>query len=309
MTTQLTMPLRVWAEMALLALFWGFSFLAIRVALDEVGPWTVVAARLAGAMVVLWLWVLIRGYAVPRTAKIWVAFMGMGFLNNVIPFGLIAWGQQSIETGLASILNASTAVWGVLIAALFLPEERLTWRRGIGVLIGFLGVSTAIGLEALRNFDLRSVSQLAILGAAVSYGFSGVWARRNLRGLRPEVAAAGMLTCSSLVTICLAGYYENPLGSDLHASTLIALAYLAVFATAAAYLVYYRVMAQAGSGNVMLVTLLVAPVAIVAGAVVLGEALPPRAYAGFAMLALGLVVLDGRLIGAKKPLAPTAMPR
>jgi drug/metabolite transporter (DMT)-like permease len=313
MTPQMTMSPRVWAEMALLALLWGFSFLGLRVALDEVGPLTVVAVRLTGAMVILWLWVWLRGFAVPRGVTVWVAFLGMGFLNNVIPFGLITWGQQSIETGLASILNASTAVWGVLIAALFLPEEPLTWRRGIGVLIGFVGVITAIGIEALRSIDLRSLSQLAVLGAAVSYGFSGVWARRRLRDQRPEVAAAGMLTCSALVSVLLAFAVEEPLAGPVQGRTVLALAYLAIFATAAAYLLYYRVMAQAGSGNVMLTTLLVAPVAIVAGAVLLGEALPGRAFAGFGLLAVGLVVLDGRVIarlfGPKKPLAPAAPPR
>lgn len=308
MTSQMTMSPRVWAELALLAVLWGFSFLAMRVALDEVGPWTVVAYRLTGAMVILWALVWFRGYAVPRGLKIWVGFAGMALLNNIVPFGLIAWGQQSIETGLASILNASTAVWGVLIAAMFLPEERLSWQRGIGVLIGFMGVTTAIGIEALRAFDLRSLSQLAILGAAVSYGLSGVWARRNLRGVRPEVAAAGMLLCSSAVTLCLAAYYEEPGRLALEPRTWFGLAYLAIFATAAAYLVYYRVMAVAGSGNTMLTTLLVAPVAIVAGAVILGEALPLRAFIGFGLLALGLIVLDGRVIrrlfGPKKPLSP-----
>lgn len=311
--TQVIMTTRSWAALCLLACLWGFSFLGMRVALNEIGPFAVVAHRTTWAMILLWLYLLARDIPMPRGRRVWVAFAVMGLFNNMIPFSLIAWGQQSIETGLASILNASTAVWGVLLAAMFQPDERLTPRRAIGVAIGFVGVATAIGLSNLRALDLRSVSQLAILGAAVSYGIAGVWARRRLQGLRPEVAATGMLTCSALVMLPIASLVEGPIRFDLSLNTWAALAYVSIVATGLAYLLYYRVLSAAGSGNAMLTTLLVAPVAIVAGAIILGEALPARAFAGFGLIALGLVVLDGRLAGqlsgrAKKSLAPPASP-
>jgi len=303
MVTQQSITTRAWAELGLLGLIWGASFLSIRVALDEIGPLTAVAHRTGWAMLVLWAFVALRRLPIPKDPQIWAGFLVMGLLNNVIPFSLMAWGQLHIETGLTSILNAATAVFGVLAAAIFFADEKLTTRRLTGVLLGFAGVSTAIGLEALRAFDLRSWGQLAVIAGTISYALAGVWARKRLIGLPPQVAAAGMLTGATLMTVPLAYVFEGPITLDLSARTWTAIAYYALMATAIAYLLYYRVLAMAGSGNLMLCTLLVAPVAIVLGALVLGEALPLRAYAGFGLLALGLVTLDGRLLqrGKNRP--------
>ncbi|MEO1640438.1 MAG: DMT family transporter [Pseudomonadota bacterium] len=281
-------------ELLALSFIWGASFLSIRVALDEIGPLTAVAHRTLWAMLILWGYVLLRRLPLPTDPRIWAAFLVMGFLNNVIPFSLMAWGQLHIETGLTSILNAATAIFGVIAAAIFLADERLTFRKATGVTIGFLGVSTAIGLEAFKDFDVRSLGQLAVIAGTISYALAGVWARKTLSTLPPQVAAAGMLTGATLITLPLAYVIEGPLSFDLAPRTWAAIMYYAVMATAVAYILYYRVLATAGSGNLMLCTLLVAPVAIVLGAVVLGEALPLRAYAGFALLAVGLIILDGR---------------
>ena len=287
----------------MLSLIWGASFLSIRIALDEIGPLTAVAHRTGWAMLILWTYVLIRRFALPLGWRIWGAFLVMGFLNNVIPFSLMAWGQLHIETGLTSILNAATAIFGVIAAALFFADERLTARKTVGVSLGFIGVSTAIGLAAFKDFDIRSLGQLAVIGGTMSYALAGVWARKRLGHLKPQVAAAGMLTGASLMTLPAAWIVEGPITLSLQPQTWAAIAYYAVAATAIAYMLYYRVLAMAGSGNLMLCTLLVAPVAIVLGAIVLGEALPLRAYIGFAILALGLLILDGRLF---KPLQNSA---
>ncbi|MBM2292763.1 DMT family transporter [Sulfitobacter pseudonitzschiae] len=294
MTEQKSISGRAWAEMLLLGLIWGGSFLSIRVALDEIGPLTAVAHRTGWAMVVLWIVVLLRRIPVPREPKVWGAFVVMGLLNNVIPFGLMAWGQLHIASGLTSIFNAATAIFGVVAAALFFADERMTARRAIGVTLGFAGVATAIGLDSLHNFDLQSLAQLAVLGGAASYALAGVWARKHLGGLHPVLAAAGMLTGSSLITLPLAWQVEGPITLALAPDTLVAIAYYAIIATAGAYLLYYRILQMAGSGNLMVVTLLIPPVAITLGAWVRNETLGPQAYAGFALLALGLVVLDGR---------------
>lgn len=294
MTEQKSISGRAWAEMLLLGLIWGGSFLSIRVALDEIGPLTAVAHRTGWAMVVLWIVVLLRRIPVPRDPKVWGAFVVMGLLNNVIPFGLMAWGQLHIASGLTSIFNAATAIFGVVAAALFFADERMTARRAIGVTLGFAGVATAIGLDSLHNFDLQSLAQLAVLGGAASYALGGVWARKYLGGLHPVLAAAGMLTGSSLITLPLAWQVEGPITLALAPDTLVAIAYYAIIATAGAYLLYYRILQMAGSGNLMVVTLLIPPVAITLGAWVRNETLGPQAYAGFALLALGMVVLDGR---------------
>lgn len=294
--TERTITAESWGLLALLATIWGASFLSIRIALDEVPPLTAVAHRVGWATLVLWIYVIVRRLPLPRGKDVWIGFAGMGLLNNVIPFSLMAWGQLYIPSGLTSIFNAATAIFGVLVAALLLSDERLSRRKAIGVAIGFAGVVTAIGIDSLRAFDITSLAQLAILAGTMSYALAGVWARKRLSGLPPQVAAAGMLTTSTLIMLPLAWIIDGPISLDLQPRTVMAIAYYALGATALAYLLYYRVLALAGSGNLMLVTLMIAPIAILLGAVVLGETLNANAYKGFALLALGLVIIDGRLI-------------
>lgn len=297
--TQKSLTPRAWAELVLLSAIWGASFLSIRVALDEIGPLTVVFHRVGWAALVLWAVIALRRLPVPRDPRVWGAFAVMGLLNNVIPFGLMAWGQLHIPTGLTSILNAATAIWGVIVAALLFADERLTARRATGVGLGFAGVVTAVGWGALATLDVRSLAQLAVIGGTLSYALAGAWARLRLGGLRAEVAAAGMLTASTAMALPLAWVAEGPPRLDLAPVTWAAIAYYALAATALAYLLYYRVLASAGSGNLLLCTLLIPPVAIVLGALVLEETLRPAAYAGFAVLALGLLVLNGRIPGRR----------
>lgn len=292
--TQQSLSPRAWAELALLGLIWGGSFLAIRIALDEVPVVTSVLHRTFWAMLALWTVVLVTRLPVPRDPRIWGAFLVMGLLNNVIPFALMAWAQLHVATGLTSILNAATAVFGVIVAALVFADERLTLRKGLGVSLGFLGVAVAIGLESFRSFDLRSVAQLAILGGTLSYAFAGAWARKRLGGLAPQVAAAGMLTGSTVILLPAALWIDGPVSFDLAPRTWGAIGYYALVATAGAYLLYYRVLGMAGSGNLMLVTLLIPPVAITLGAWIRDEALAPRAFLGFALLGLGLLILNGK---------------
>ncbi|KHA52265.1 Transmembrane drug/metabolite transporter family protein [Sulfitobacter geojensis] len=281
--------------MLLLAAIWGASFLSIRIALDEVGPLTAVAHRVGWAALALWGVVWLLRLPGPRDPKIWLGFLGMGVLNNVIPFALMSWGQLHIETGLTSILNAATAIFGVIMAALFFADERITARKAIGVGLGFAGVAMAIGLENLRSFNLRSLAQLAVIGGTISYALASVWARKRLAGQPPQVAAAGMVTGSTLIMLPLAWMVEGPLTLNLQTDTMVAIGYYALIGTALAYLLYYRVLAMAGSGNLMLVTLLIPPFAMVLGGLVLHETLRASAYGGFALLALGLLVLDGRV--------------
>lgn len=299
MTHQKSLSSRAWIELFLLAAIWGGIFLASRIALDQVPVFTLVAHRTFWAALMLWGVVFAMRLSRPLGWRIWGAFLVMGLLNNVIPFSLINWAQLHIETGLTSIFNATAAIFGVLVAALLLPDERLSARKSLGVGLGFLGVVTAIGFDNLTSFDPRSLAQIATLTATLSYAFAGVWARKTMSGLPPQVAAAGMLTGSSLIAVPMAWMIDGPITLSqtlaMAPTTMGAIFYCAVIGTAGAYLLYYRVLQMAGSGNLMLVTLLIVPFAIVLGALVLHESLPPRAFAGFALLALGLLVLDGRV--------------
>ncbi|CUH77285.1 DMT family transporter [Tropicibacter naphthalenivorans] len=294
--TQTSISTRAWAELILLGVIWGGSFLATRTALDEVGPLTTVLWRTGLAAAILWPIVWAKGMRAPRGGRIWGALLVMGLLNNALPFSLLAWGQQYIASSLTSILNGTTAIFGVIIAALVFADERLTARKSLGVLIGFAGVITAIGPAALMEFDIRSTAQLAVLGATFCYGLSGAWARATLRGLAPLEAAAGMLTCSAVLMIGPTLAVEGLPSVSLSASTWAGLIYVSAISTSFAYLVYYRVLAMAGAGNLMLVTLMTPPVAIVLGAYVRDEALLPSAYLGLALLAVGLLIIDGRLL-------------
>lgn len=293
MNTQKSISPRAWGELFLLGLIWGASFLTLRIALDEISVLTAVLHRVFWAMLVLWAVVIAMRLPVPREPKVWAGFLMMGLLNNVIPFGLMTWGQLHIESGLTAILNATTAIFGVLVAALVFADERLTWRKAIGVGLGFSGVTLAIGAGRLTDFDPRSLAQLAVLGGTLSYALASAWARARLGGLAPQVAAAGMLTGSTLILLPAALVIDGPVTLALLPVTWAAIGYYALVGTAGAYLLYYRVLAMAGSGNLMLVTLIIPPVAIVLGALVLGEELTPGAFAGFALLALGLAVLNG----------------
>ena len=296
MIAQRTMTGPAWAQLLLLSGVWGTVFLSVRVALGELGFVTLVAHRVFWAALVLLLVVRLRGHRMPRDPRLSGAFLVMGILNNALPFGLQAWGQLHIPSGLVAILNAGTAITGMLVAAFFLPDERLTARRLAGAALGFAGVATAIGIGNLAALDLGSLAQLAVVASTVCYALAGVWARTRLAGQPGEVAAAGMLLCSAAVTVPAALLIDGAPSFDLAPGTVLALAHLSVVATAGAYLLYYSVLRLAGSANLMLCTLLIAPVAIGLGAAFLGERLRPEAWAGFALLAAGLLVIDGRAL-------------
>ncbi len=292
MTSQKTLTPRTWSELILLGVIWGLSFLAIRIALDTVPVVTSVFHRVFWAALVLWLVIILQRHPIPRDPKIWGVFLVMGLLNNVLPFTLMAWGQLYVETGLTSILNAATAIFGVLLAALFFRDERLTKARLLGVGLGFLGVSITIGLRQFANLNPSNLGQLAILAGTLSYAFAAIWARSYMSALPPQVAAAGMLTGSAILMTPIMLIVDGVPSFALPLETWLAIAYYALLATAGAYLLYYRVLQQAGSGNVLLVTLIIPPIAILMGALVRDEALPSRAFIGFAVLAIGLLILS-----------------
>ena len=287
---------KAWALLAVLALIWGGSFVANRAALAELGVATTVAFRVGGAALVLWVYIGARGLPVPRGAQWLKTCLVLGTLNNVVPFCLIVWGQTHIQSGLAGILNATTTVFTVVLAAFVYPDERLTARKAFGVAIGLAGVVATIGPQALSHLDITSLGQLAILGAALSYTLAGIYGRRALSGIRPEVGAAGMLTVSSAIMIVAALTLDGAPSLAYLPQTWAALGYLALLSSALAYILFYRILQLAGAGNLSLVTMLIAPVAVVMGAVIYHEHLPVTAYLGLLLLALGMAVIDGRIL-------------
>ena len=296
MTQQKTMTSIDWAEILLLAAIWGGVFLATAIVLRDLPVFTLVAARVGGGALALWAYLLIRRIPIQLGRAELVGFLGMGLLNNVIPFALMAWGQTHIESSLTAIFNASTAFFGVITASAMLADERLSARKTGGVLLGLGGVVIALGWESLRSFDIRSLAQLAVIAGTLSYACAGVWARKRLGHLRPELAAAGMLSAATLIMLPLALAYDGLPAKIPAPESIAALLFIMLIATSGAYLLYYRILARAGAANLMLVTLLIPPFAIIFGAAVLGESLPLRSYAGLCLIALGMLVLDGRFL-------------
>lgn len=300
MSVQKSMNLQGWAVMGALAFIWGGSFLCFSLALRELPVFTIVALRviigaLTLAIVIMAVSTKFPAWTFPKGGAIWRRLMMMGLLNNVIPFSLIIWAQTHIESGLAGIFNATTAFFGIALAAVFFADERLTVNKTIGVTLGFLGVCIIIGWQALEKLDLRSVAQLALLGSSFSYGLAKVWSRKHLSDLHPISASIGMLACSSLIMVPIALALNGLPSAAVSATTYGAVLFLGVPATALAYLLYYKSIQLSGSGNSSLVTLLVAPFAVFWGALILNETLPLSAYAGFALIAFGMIVIDGRL--------------
>lgn len=297
MSPQKTISTATWIGLALMGLMWGGSFLAINLMLRDMPVETLVMLRVTGGAAFLWAYVLVRGLPIPKDPKTWLAFALIGGINVAAPFGLISWGQQFISSGLAGILNAATAIFGPLVAALAFADERLGARKAFGVLLGFTGVATIIGLDALSQFDLRSMGQLAVIAAALCYAIGAASARKYLTGIPLPVSAAGMIT-GAVVWMAPASLmrYGLPDFGSFHAVTFGAWAYISILSTGVTYLILFKVIKEAGSGNATLVTLFAAPVSVVLGAVVLGESLPLAAYLGFVLLACGLLVIDGRLV-------------
>jgi len=283
--------------LAALALVWGGSFFFAEIALEALPPLTVTLFRVALALPVLMLVVRIKGIPIPRGLGVWVAYLVMGALNNALPFSLIFWGQTEIESGLASILNGTTAVFGAVVAGLLLKDEPLTPQKLAGAGLGLLGVAVIMGPAALRALDPRNLAQLAILAAAFSYALASVWGKRMLAGQPPLMNALGMVAGSTLLMLPLALYADGIPPLDLPAPVWGALIGVAVLSTALAYLLYFEILRLAGSANLMLVTLLIPPVAVTLGVLFLDESLSREAFVGFAIIALGLVVTDGRLSG------------
>jgi drug/metabolite transporter (DMT)-like permease len=293
-----TMGLRDWGLVAALSVIWGGSFFFIGIAVKSLPPLTLVFLRVALAAVVLNFAVPALGLHMPRDRGTWSAFFAMGFLNNLLPFSLIVWGQTHIASGLASILNATTPVFTVIVAHFLTRDEKLTSNRMLGVLIGLAGVGVIIGPDALKGLGVNVWAQAAVLGAAVSYSIAGIYGRRFRRlGVHPVVTAAGQVSASALMLLPMALAVDHPWRLPVPgASAVAAVLGLALLSTALAYIIFFRVLASAGATNIMLVTFLIPVSAILLGSLFLGEQLAGRHFLGMGLIGAGLAAIDGRLL-------------
>jgi len=292
-----TMNRSDWLTLIAMAVIWGAAFLFIRIAVQEVAPFTYVWLRLTIAALAMWLFLWWRGESAGLPRPVWGAILVLALFNNAIPFVLFGWGQTHIASGLAAILNATTPIWGVVVAHLFTGDEKLTGRKLAGVALGFAGVTLMIGPALLGSLGTNLLAQLACIAAALCYAFAGVWARRfRAMGISPISVTTGQLTAGALVMTPVALLFDRPWLDGIPSLKAIeAIVALAVVCSAFAYILYFRLIDRAGATNALLVTLLVPPVAIFFGSLVLHEVIEPRDFAGLGLIALGLAAIDGRL--------------
>ncbi len=286
-----------WLLLITLSILWGGSFFFVGVVVEALPPLTIVTLRVFLAAIALLVIVYFSGLRMPSNPTVWLAFIGMGVLNNVIPFILIVWGQTHIASGLASILNATTPLFTVVAAHFLTKDEKMSTLKILGVVFGLTGVVIMIGQEALGGLEDSILGQLAVLGAAISYSFAGIYGRRFRQlGIKPVVTATGQVTASSLLLIPLALFYDRPFTLPMPGVEIwLAIVSLALFSTALAYILYFRILSTAGATNVLLVTLLVPVSAILLGTAILGEQLEFKHMIGMGMISIGLLSIDGRV--------------
>lgn len=291
------MSAREWALLLALSLVWGGSFFFVEIALRDLPPFTIVAGRVTCGAFAILVMLRLMGKRLPAGRGVWRDFLVMGFMNNFMPFSLLVWGQTQIGSGLASILNATTPIFAVVVAHLFTADEKMSGNRLIGVVVGFAGVVLMIGPEALQGLGGNVWGQLACIGAAISYSLAGLYGRRFKKaGIDPMVAAAGQIMGSGMLIIPTMLIVDQPWTLPMpHMATFGSILFIGIFSTALAYTVYFRLLASAGATNVMLVTFLVPVSAILLGTAILGEKLAGDAVLGLACLGVGLAAIDGRV--------------
>ncbi len=297
------MALRIWIWLLALSVLWGGSFFFSKVAISELGPLTVVFGRVALAALALNIVLAVTTTEPLQRKAPWGAFFAMGFLNNALPFSLIFWGQTGIASGLASILNATTPLFTLVVAHYLTDDEKFDGTKVGALLVGLAGVTMLVGPDLLVGSS-SLWGQLACLAAALSYAFAGVYGRRfRVMGVSPIQAAAGQVTASAVLILPIMLIVEQPWTLPAMPSTMVwlALAGLALLSTALAYVLYFHILAVAGATNLLLVTFLIPVTAILLGATVLGERLAPRHFVGMALIGVGLAMIEGRITGLLRP--------
>ncbi len=285
-----------WFLLIILGFLWGGSFFFGRIAVLEIPPFTLVFLRLFLAALALHIYLRGRLALYQTLVARHREFLLLGLINNALPHTLIFFGQTQIGAGLASILNATTPIWTVLIANRLTTDEKLSANKLAGCLTGLVGTAILIGPSLSNSASIPLWALVLPIGAAISYGFASIYGKR-FRGVAAPVAATGQLTASSLMILPVAIVADQPwLLPAPSIEAIGAVVGLALISTALGYLLFFRILDMAGATNVSLVTLLVPPSAILLGALFLGERLSWTDLAGMGVIAAGLLMLDGRLL-------------
>ena len=307
MSITLKMSTSDWGIIMLLSLLWGGAFFLIELGLRGFPPNTLVFLRMAIAapLMLIVLWFLKQ--KLPTDSKSWKQLFILGAINAALPFILFFWGQTQIDSGLASVLNATTPLWGVVTAHFLTRDEKATPARIIGVLLGMAGIIVMVGTEALSGITGSVLAQLACLTATLSYAFAAIYGRTLSQStMSPMVIATGQVITAAILMLPIAVIVDQPWtlptpGWDAWAGAIG----LAIPSTAVAYFFYFKLIDRAGASNAMLVAFIMPVIAIILGVVALGETVELKEIAGASLIALGLIAIDGRIF-ARRPKATAA---
>lgn len=287
-----------WLLIGILSILWGGAFFLIEVGLRSYPPITLVFMRLALAVPPMWIAMRLMGERLPTEPRIWGLLAIVGALNCALPFILFFWGQQYLDSGYASILNATTPLWGVITAHFLTSDEKATPARIIGVLIGMAGIVVMVGPEAMKGLSNNLLAQLACIVSTIFYSFAAIYGRRlSQTELTPMAVATGQTMMAALMMVPIVAVMDQPwtMAAPRLDSTLAGVT-LAIFSTALAYTLYFRLIDRSGASNAQLVAFLMPILAVILGIAFLGESLSGGQIAGAGLIAVGLAILDGRLV-------------
>lgn len=290
MTTTKTNPSMELLFLLMLSTLWGASYTFIRVGVETIPPITFIATRtlIAGGM--LFAVIRARGSKLPKDAATWRRFLFQACLNSAIPFTLIAWGEHFVNAGLAATLNSTTPIFTFLLTAVITRHEPVTGRKLFGVIAGLIGSSLIIGLGAFENLGHELLAQLAIVAATICYAGAAIYGR-GFKGLDPIVPAAGSLICGATMLVPLSLMVDRPWTLAPSMESILALLCLAVFSTAIAFVIYFRLIQTLGSVGVTAQAYLRAPMGVAIGIIFLGERLTPTAWIGLICVIAGVAAM------------------
>jgi drug/metabolite transporter (DMT)-like permease len=282
-----------WLIFLALGFMWGSSYLFIKIAVDDFGTFTLVALRLAVGAALLWTVLRLAKQRLPREPRIYGHLLVMALVNIAIPFLLITWAEQSVESALAAVLTSLVPLFVVVLAPLFIHDEPLRTNGIIGLVIGFIGVVVLTSRE-LNGAGSDLVSDLALVGASVSYAVGAVYSRRNVRGLQPMIPAVFQVTFAMLITGAVALLVEQPWNARPDLGAVVAILWLGLLGSGFAYLAFFRLLARWGATRTTLVAYVLPVVGIVLGFLVLHEPIDGRMIFGTALIIGGVALVNSR---------------
>ncbi len=285
-----------WFLVILLGIIWGSSFLFVEILLVYLSPFVIVYLRITIASILLIIFTIIKKERIEFSILNLFNLFILGLFNNVIPFLLITSGQQSTTGGLASILNANTSIAAIVLSALFIPKEKLTINRVIGVIIGIVGVIIAIGYENLFGLIEDNIGKYLILLATFSYAFASIWAKLRMNKISPIIMAAGMLTMSSIILTPFALTFHMNEILTIEFKALIYAILFSIICSFIAYIIFFIVLESAGPGNLSICTIIIPPSAIFLNTLFLQEIITMSELIGSLIIIFGLIILDGRIL-------------